>query len=557
MKLGDFGLSKIMASHDFASTYVGTPFYMSPEICAAEQYSLHSDIWAFGCIMYELCMKEPPFIAKTHMELIQKIRLGRVTPLPHMYSSELKDAISRCLRVNPSTRPDTVQLLNIPMVKLKRKELEVVRIGHQLKRKEEQVVKALKDAEKRLSMMDNDKAIARAELENQVRREWEVKARLEIDKRVQQTRDQLRKEFEAEVSRRVSEAIEQLKVAEPPVRSSTPDLADLPEEKAMAGYYQSQSTSGETDDFPSMTDLSELSLESPTVSKKKTARTPFARAQTMFDGSPADVMMADPSPAPIASLNLSPRRNFANPRPQNRNIFATAASSSPLDSDAEPEDDDDDENDFVPALSSPTRAKHPGDPFKALNAGTRRPGMPRQKTAPLKPAANSQIFPAGARQPMRETSHQNLLAGHTKTTRTSTSPKRPASKLPSASGLAQRSTSPLRRPAEGATSPQRHPQLKKSNEGSHVQGRTLVELAQAKASSAAPNVAAHDFGNDLVNHDIGSKKINATGKEDIEPRREVPVWDPERDEMPSPFLVRGRTTLLAGARGGPGMRHLR
>ncbi|KAI9877853.1 MAG: G2-specific serine/threonine protein kinase, partial [Watsoniomyces obsoletus] len=36
VKLGDFGLSKQMQSHDFASTYVGTPFYMSPEICASE-----------------------------------------------------------------------------------------------------------------------------------------------------------------------------------------------------------------------------------------------------------------------------------------------------------------------------------------------------------------------------------------------------------------------------------------------------------------------------------------------------------------------------------------
>jgi NIMA (never in mitosis gene a)-related kinase 2 len=44
VKLGDFGLSKLMQSHDFASTYVGTPFYMSPEICASEKYTHHSDI---------------------------------------------------------------------------------------------------------------------------------------------------------------------------------------------------------------------------------------------------------------------------------------------------------------------------------------------------------------------------------------------------------------------------------------------------------------------------------------------------------------------------------
>ena len=50
VKLGDFGLSKLMQSHDFASTYVGTPFYMSPEICAAEKYTLKSDIWSLSLI---------------------------------------------------------------------------------------------------------------------------------------------------------------------------------------------------------------------------------------------------------------------------------------------------------------------------------------------------------------------------------------------------------------------------------------------------------------------------------------------------------------------------
>ncbi len=54
VKLGDFGLSKLMQSNDFAHTYVGTPYYMSPEIAGGESYTLYSDIWSLGCIMYEL-----------------------------------------------------------------------------------------------------------------------------------------------------------------------------------------------------------------------------------------------------------------------------------------------------------------------------------------------------------------------------------------------------------------------------------------------------------------------------------------------------------------------
>ena len=86
VKLGDFGLSKVMQSHDFASTYVGTPYYMSPEICANERYTLASDIWALGCIMYELCTRKVPFNAHSQIQLVQKIKEGRVEPLPDHYS---------------------------------------------------------------------------------------------------------------------------------------------------------------------------------------------------------------------------------------------------------------------------------------------------------------------------------------------------------------------------------------------------------------------------------------------------------------------------------------
>jgi NIMA (never in mitosis gene a)-related kinase len=113
-----------MQSHDFASTYVGTPFYMSPEICAAEKYTLKSDIWSLGCIIYELCTREPPFNAKTHFQLVQKIKEGKIPPLPAIYSAELFAIIKDCLRVNPDRRPDTAMLLNLPVVRLMRKEKE-------------------------------------------------------------------------------------------------------------------------------------------------------------------------------------------------------------------------------------------------------------------------------------------------------------------------------------------------------------------------------------------------------------------------------------------------
>jgi NIMA (never in mitosis gene a)-related kinase len=222
VKLGDFGLSKILQSHDFASTYVGTPFYMSPEICKAEQYGPHSDIWALGCIIYEMCAKQPPFNARTHLELIQKIRAGRYPPIPSVYSPDLVKVIASCLQVSPSNRPDTAQLLNLPIVKLMRKEQEVVKISQELKDQETKLIQREKAFDTKVINMRKD-------INDQLRREWEVKAQLEIEKRVKYEVERryqiefkkLQDTFEAEVKTQVERALKKY-----PARPSTsPRLA--------------------------------------------------------------------------------------------------------------------------------------------------------------------------------------------------------------------------------------------------------------------------------------------------------------------------------------------
>ena len=206
VKIGDFGLSKIMASHDFASTYVGTPFYMSPEICAAESYGWASDIWALGCVAYELCAKEPPFNGKSHFELIQNIRLGKVKPLPAFYSRELQNVIMQCIRVNQNTRPDTATLLNLPMVKLKRKEMEMVDLGRRMQARIDQASQVEQNLER-------DRDAIRRELDIKLRREWELKARLEIDRQVEKARAQLQGDFDAKLQLAVRQELANMKQA--------------------------------------------------------------------------------------------------------------------------------------------------------------------------------------------------------------------------------------------------------------------------------------------------------------------------------------------------------
>ncbi|KAJ7668348.1 kinase-like domain-containing protein [Mycena rosella] len=112
VKLGDFGLSKQLAQATFASTYVGTPYYMSPELMQEKAYDSKSDIWSLGCLIYELCALKPPFHeARTHNELSILIRNGRVPPLPRGYSQALGGVIKAMLNLNPAMRPSAAQLL--------------------------------------------------------------------------------------------------------------------------------------------------------------------------------------------------------------------------------------------------------------------------------------------------------------------------------------------------------------------------------------------------------------------------------------------------------------
>ncbi len=90
MKLGDFGISKLLdTTNDAASTVVGTPYYMSPEVCESKPYSFKSDVWALGCVLYELCTLQHAFSAENLLGLVYKIVEGKIDPIPSMYSSDL------------------------------------------------------------------------------------------------------------------------------------------------------------------------------------------------------------------------------------------------------------------------------------------------------------------------------------------------------------------------------------------------------------------------------------------------------------------------------------
>lgn len=104
-KLGDFGLARILAhNYSLAKTFVGTPYYMSPEVLNQNRYNESSDLWSLGCVIYELCSLSPPFNAPNQEILTIKVKEGKFRPIPSHYSAELQAVINKLLRVDPSQR---------------------------------------------------------------------------------------------------------------------------------------------------------------------------------------------------------------------------------------------------------------------------------------------------------------------------------------------------------------------------------------------------------------------------------------------------------------------
>lgn len=117
IKLGDFGIARTLQSTmELAKTAIGTPYYLSPEICQGKGYNVKSDIWSLGCILYELCTLKHPFDANNINALVMRIVRKRPAPIPSCYSPRLAELVTRMLEKLPKKRPNINEILRIDWI---------------------------------------------------------------------------------------------------------------------------------------------------------------------------------------------------------------------------------------------------------------------------------------------------------------------------------------------------------------------------------------------------------------------------------------------------------
>ena len=123
IKIGDLGVAKELNQASFANTIIGTPYYLSPEMCEDKPYNEKSDIWALGVILYELCTFRHPFTAGNHAALILKIMNANPEPILACYSSNLQKLVNYILEKEIAKRPNCWDLFNLPIITEKAKML--------------------------------------------------------------------------------------------------------------------------------------------------------------------------------------------------------------------------------------------------------------------------------------------------------------------------------------------------------------------------------------------------------------------------------------------------
>ncbi|KAJ2958460.1 hypothetical protein NQZ79_g5925 [Umbelopsis isabellina] len=210
----------------------GRYHWMILELINETSYDIKSDLWALGCLTFELCALEPPFKAKTQMALAAKIKSGKTGSFPKQYSPQLYNMIKAMMHNNPTKRPTTLDFFKLEKIQRCRDSIEIKLLRTKIEQYERDQSEKQQRFEHRMAEIEKQERAFTTKLQKVTRRE----------------------ELVAQKERQILEKVQELSLH---ARQQEPESFQVPFHRGMSRSMSVQPSSRYT--------TSRLSMEAPSI----------------------------------------------------------------------------------------------------------------------------------------------------------------------------------------------------------------------------------------------------------------------------------------------------